>query len=89
MNDDTEETDDDIMESELYHRLMLNQAYQQRQALRRSYYAQVGSSFDPNTEDVTAWEQEVNGKPLSVDYYLYIQLTIFSFQFCRCDITHY
>lgn len=89
MNDDTEETDDDIMESELYHRLMLNQAHQQRQALRRSYYAQVGSSFDPDTEDVTAWEQEVNGKPLSVDCYIYIQLTVFSFRFCRCDVTHY
>ncbi|KAE9403561.1 hypothetical protein BT96DRAFT_1016950 [Gymnopus androsaceus JB14] len=59
MDDDMEETDDDIMQSDLYHRLMLNQAHQQRHAFRRSYYADVGSSFDPDMEDVTVWEQEL------------------------------
>jgi len=60
MDDDTEETFDDIMQGDLYHRLMMNQAHQQRHAFLHSYYADVGSSFDPDMEDAAAWEQELD-----------------------------
>lgn len=43
---------------------MMNQAHQQRHTFLHSYYADVGSSFDPDMEDATAWEQELDGRPL-------------------------
>jgi len=60
MDDDVEETDDDIIQSEFYRRIVINQAYKERHAYRRSYYADVGSSFDPDLEDITTWEHELN-----------------------------
>ncbi|KAJ3729543.1 hypothetical protein C8R42DRAFT_706524 [Lentinula raphanica] len=59
MEDDVDESDDDIIQSELYQRIVMNQAHQQRHAYLRSYYAEVGSSFDPDLEDVTTWEREL------------------------------
>ncbi|KIK70050.1 hypothetical protein GYMLUDRAFT_67307 [Collybiopsis luxurians FD-317 M1] len=59
MDDEEEENDEDIVESELFARVVLNQARKERQEYRRSYYADVGSSFDPDLEDITAWEDEL------------------------------
>ncbi|KAJ3797641.1 hypothetical protein GGU11DRAFT_683208 [Lentinula aff. detonsa] len=61
MDDDMEEDDEDVIQGEFYQRIMMNQARQQRHAYLRSYYAEVGSSFDPDLEDAAAWERELHG----------------------------
>ncbi|KAJ3724145.1 hypothetical protein DFJ43DRAFT_640393 [Lentinula guzmanii] len=60
MDDDIEEDDEDVIQGEFYQRIMMNQARQQRHAYLRSYYAEVGSSFDPDLEDAAAWERELH-----------------------------
>ncbi|KAJ3761190.1 hypothetical protein EV360DRAFT_38325 [Lentinula raphanica] len=60
---------DDAMEDDLYQRIVMNQAHQQRHAYLRSYYAEVGSSFDPDLEDVTTWERELQCMPSYFELY--------------------
>ncbi|KAJ4468703.1 hypothetical protein J3R30DRAFT_3714131 [Lentinula aciculospora] len=60
MDDDMDESDEDVMQGELYQRIMINQAHKERHAYLRSYYAEVGSSFDPDIEDVAVWENELH-----------------------------
>ncbi|KAF5380723.1 hypothetical protein D9757_007097 [Collybiopsis confluens] len=50
---------DDAIESELFARVVRHQAREERQEYRRSYYADMGTSFDPDLEDITAWEDEL------------------------------
>ncbi|KAH7878201.1 uncharacterized protein C8R40DRAFT_1222017 [Lentinula edodes] len=61
MDDDMEESDGDLMQDELYQRIMINQSHKQRHAYLRSYYSEVGSSFDPDMEDAAEWEHELHG----------------------------
>ncbi|KAJ3863318.1 hypothetical protein EV359DRAFT_73668 [Lentinula novae-zelandiae] len=60
MDDDGEDSDGDLMQDELYQRIMINQSHKQRHAYLRSYYSEVGSSFDPDMEDATEWEHELH-----------------------------
>ncbi|KAF8828089.1 hypothetical protein F5879DRAFT_1015109 [Lentinula edodes] len=60
MDDDMEESDGDLMQDELYQRIMINQSHKQRHAYLRSYYSEVGSSFDPDMEDAAEWEHELH-----------------------------
>lgn len=41
---------------------MQNANHKKKHSYRVSYALEVGSSFDPDMEDPTAWESELHGK---------------------------
>jgi len=43
---------------------MENTNRKQKHSYRVSYAVEVGSSFDPNIEDIDYWEQELAGRDL-------------------------
>ncbi|KAF8970069.1 hypothetical protein BDZ97DRAFT_1652738 [Flammula alnicola] len=59
MDDEEEEGDEDIMQDELFRRIMANTNRKQSYSFKVSYAQEVGSSFDPDIEDVNSWEQEL------------------------------
>ncbi|KAG5643036.1 hypothetical protein DXG03_001648 [Asterophora parasitica] len=65
MEDDDEEDDDSIMQDELFRRIMQNANRKERHSYRTSYFHDVGSSFDPDMEDVGEWEHELAGDEAS------------------------
>ncbi|KAL4259621.1 hypothetical protein AB1N83_008218 [Pleurotus pulmonarius] len=54
------EDDEDILQDELFRRIMNNAARKFQHSYRVSYAQDVGSSFDPDMEDIAAWEQELH-----------------------------
>ena len=46
---------------QLFRRIMANASSKQRHSYRVSYSHEVGSSFDPDLEDINEWERELNG----------------------------
>ena len=54
---------------------MQNANHRTRHAYRLSYSLEVGSSFDPDLEDVDAWESELRGTSLFALHCIYIELT--------------
>ncbi|KAG5652640.1 hypothetical protein H0H81_004252 [Sphagnurus paluster] len=60
MDDDDEEDDDSIMQDELFRRIMSNVNRRDKHSFRTSYAHDVGSSFDPDMEDVGEWEHELS-----------------------------
>ncbi|KAG8216592.1 hypothetical protein J3R82DRAFT_6777 [Butyriboletus roseoflavus] len=60
--DDEEESDDVIMQDELFRRIMQSTNHKKKHSYRVSYALEVGSSFDPDLEDASAWESELQGK---------------------------
>ncbi|KAF8655595.1 hypothetical protein AX16_003016 [Volvariella volvacea WC 439] len=56
-----EETVDDVMGAELFGRLLEHWDRQEKHQYRRSYALDVGSSFDPDMEDIDEWEQHLSG----------------------------
>lgn len=63
MDCDEEETEDDIMQDELFRRIMQSANHRTKHAYRLSYSLEVGSSFDPDLEDVSTWESELKTNP--------------------------
>lgn len=59
-DDDEEEDDDDIMQDELFRRIMADASSKERHSYRVSYAHDVGSSFDPDLDDINEWERELN-----------------------------
>ncbi|KAF8908525.1 hypothetical protein CPB84DRAFT_1843423 [Gymnopilus junonius] len=59
MEEDEEEDDEDIMQDELFRRIMADATRKQKHAYRVSYALDVGSSFDPDLEDISSWEHEL------------------------------
>ncbi|KAF9558560.1 hypothetical protein CPC08DRAFT_751378 [Agrocybe pediades] len=59
--EEEEEGDEDIMQDELFRRIVANANRKQTHSYRVSYALEVGSSFDPDLEDVDRWEQELSG----------------------------
>lgn len=59
MDDDDEEDDDAIMHDELFRRIMANAYQKDRHSFKISYAHEVGSSFDPDMENVEEWEHEL------------------------------
>ncbi|KAF7422700.1 hypothetical protein PC9H_010856 [Pleurotus ostreatus] len=55
-----DDDDEDILQDELFRRIMNNAARKSQHSYRVSYAQDVGSSFDPDMEDVAAWEQELH-----------------------------
>lgn len=58
-----EETDDDIMQDELFRRIMQNMQHRRTHAYQLSYSQEVGSSFDPDREDFSEWERDLQVEP--------------------------
>ncbi|KII84613.1 hypothetical protein PLICRDRAFT_80017, partial [Plicaturopsis crispa FD-325 SS-3] len=59
--DEEEEDDEQIMQDELFRRIVENTTRKQRHSYRLSYADEVGSSIDPDIEDVSRWEAELRG----------------------------
>ncbi|KAI0795457.1 hypothetical protein C8Q75DRAFT_746137 [Abortiporus biennis] len=59
MDCEDEEDDDTILNDELFNRIMLSANRKQRSEYQRSYYHDVGSSFDPELEDINEWENDL------------------------------
>ncbi|KAG2003143.1 hypothetical protein CC2G_003770 [Coprinopsis cinerea AmutBmut pab1-1] len=62
--DDSESDDEEIMNDELFKRIMQNVNRKIQHSYRVSYQNEVGSSFDPDMEDVARWEEELKA-PIS------------------------
>ncbi|KAG1729521.1 uncharacterized protein EDB91DRAFT_1159470 [Suillus paluster] len=61
--DDEDEDDESIMQDELFRRIIANTAHKKNHAYRLSYSCDVGSSIDPDMEDVSRWESELQEMP--------------------------
>ncbi|KAH7912630.1 hypothetical protein BJ138DRAFT_1060693 [Hygrophoropsis aurantiaca] len=59
MDCDEEEDDDSVLQDELFRRIVSNAKHKDRHSYRLSYSNEVGSSFDPDMEDVNGWESEL------------------------------
>ncbi|KAG6813900.1 hypothetical protein H0H92_005749 [Tricholoma furcatifolium] len=57
--EDDVEDDEDIMQDELFRRIVQHANRRTRHSYRLSYADEVGSSFDPNLENVEEWESEL------------------------------
>jgi len=62
MDSEGEEEDEDVMQDELFRRIMVNTSRKQKHSYRLSYAYEVGSSIDPDMEDVGRWEDELHEK---------------------------
>lgn len=63
MDCDEDEDDESVMQDELFRRIIANTAHKQNHSYRLSYSYDVGSSFDPDMEDVDRWECELQEMP--------------------------
>jgi len=59
-SDGEEEDEETVMQDELFRRIMSNTKHKERHSYRLSYSYDVGSSFDPDMEDVGEWEQDLD-----------------------------
>ncbi|TCD68753.1 hypothetical protein EIP91_009899 [Steccherinum ochraceum] len=59
MDDGEEENDDEYLNDELFSRVMQSVNKKQKHQYKVSYQHDVGSSFDPDLEDVVEWEEEL------------------------------
>ncbi|KAI9063550.1 hypothetical protein FKP32DRAFT_1627212 [Trametes sanguinea] len=64
MMDEDDEDEDSMLNDELFHRIVESAKHKQRHAYRLSYAYDVGSSFDPELEDVHDWEEELHTRAL-------------------------
>ncbi|KAK7683212.1 hypothetical protein QCA50_013885 [Cerrena zonata] len=63
MDFDGSEDEDAILNDELFGRIMSSVKRKQQHQYRVSYAQEVGSSFDPDFDDVTEWENELREEP--------------------------
>lgn len=65
-DDDEEDDDEAVINDELFRRLIANGRRKQQHQYRLSYAYDVGSSFDPDMEDINEWEQgPLDSPPIS------------------------
>ncbi|KAK0495211.1 hypothetical protein EDD18DRAFT_1171263 [Armillaria luteobubalina] len=60
MDDDKEETEDDVLKDEFFLRIVEHANRRTQHAYKLSYADEVGSSLDPDMEDLGAWEAELH-----------------------------
>ncbi|KAF9041527.1 hypothetical protein BJ165DRAFT_1307875, partial [Panaeolus papilionaceus] len=60
LGNDQEENDEFLMQDELFRRILRQTNRSQQHAYQVSYYDEVGSSFDPDLEDIGEWERELS-----------------------------
>lgn len=63
MDCDEDEDDESVMQDELFRRIIANTTHKRNHSYRLSYSFDVGSSFDPDMEDVDRWESELQEMP--------------------------
>ncbi|KAF8345473.1 hypothetical protein F5887DRAFT_966905 [Amanita rubescens] len=59
MDEDDEENEDAVVQDELFRRIVESSFRRSQHSYRVSYALEVGSSFDPDLEDVSKWEEEL------------------------------
>ncbi|KAF7969595.1 hypothetical protein HWV62_26825 [Athelia sp. TMB] len=64
---DEDEDEEHLMSGELFKRIIENTTRKAKHSYRVSYAAEVGSSFDPDMEDPTTWENELQDIPQPLD----------------------
>lgn len=64
-SDDEENEEEFGLNDELFRRIMDSAKYKQRYSYRLSFQNDVGSSIDPDMEDVAEWERNLQDGPLS------------------------
>jgi len=64
-DDDDDESDDVVMQDELFRRIMQSTNHKKKHSYRVSYALEVGSSFDPDMEDPSSWESELQDQKSS------------------------
>lgn len=70
-----EEDEDDALNDPLLGRFMALINRKEQHAYRQSYAREVGSSFDPDMEDVTRWEEEFTAAPAVSSREIFLQGT--------------
>ena len=51
-----------LSQTKLFRRIMASAKHKQQHNFRLSYQLEVGSSVDPDMEDISHWEQELEGQ---------------------------
>ncbi|KAK0500755.1 hypothetical protein EDD18DRAFT_1279956 [Armillaria luteobubalina] len=74
MNDDKEETEDEILKDVFFQRIVEHANRQTQHAYKLSYADEVGSSLDPDMEDLGAWEAELHDTISLYDLNLFAEL---------------
>ncbi|KAK0441429.1 hypothetical protein EV421DRAFT_1959119 [Armillaria borealis] len=59
MDDDKEETEDEVLKDELFQRIVEYANRRTQHAYKLSYADEVGLSLDPDMEDLAAWDMEL------------------------------
>ncbi|SJL04834.1 uncharacterized protein ARMOST_08205 [Armillaria ostoyae] len=59
MDDDKEETEDEVLKDEFFQRIVEHATRRTQHAYKLSYADEVGSSLDPDMEDLGAWKAEL------------------------------
>lgn len=63
MDCEDEEDDDTILNDEFFSRIVASAKKKTRHAFRVSYALEVGSSLDPELDDINQWEHELQDEP--------------------------
>jgi len=61
--DEGQDAEDDVLNDELFRRIMASARQKQQHNFRLSYQLEVGSSADPDMEDISRWEYELQVSP--------------------------
>ncbi|THH32573.1 hypothetical protein EUX98_g1622 [Antrodiella citrinella] len=68
MEDASDEEEEEFLNDELFSRIMQNVNRKQKHQYKLSYHDDVGSSFDPELDDVDEWENDLRiEKPLNTE----------------------
>ncbi|KAH8097075.1 hypothetical protein BXZ70DRAFT_944181 [Cristinia sonorae] len=62
-----DDDDDEFLNDELFSRIMKTVNHKQKYQYKLSYQHDVGSSFDPELEDVDEWENELQAPPINTE----------------------
>ncbi|TFK65506.1 hypothetical protein BDN72DRAFT_962472 [Pluteus cervinus] len=60
---DADDEEDDMLEDELFRRIMVQADKRAKNAYDISFSREFGSSFDPSLEEADTWEADINGTP--------------------------
>jgi len=63
--DECDDQEDATLNDELFRRIMASAKHKAQHNFRLSYQLSVGSSLDPDMEDIAGWEHELQDHPLS------------------------
>ncbi|KAI9459149.1 hypothetical protein BJY52DRAFT_1416187 [Lactarius psammicola] len=61
MDSDEENDEDTVLNDELFRRIIASASQKRRYSYRLSFQNEVGSSIDPDMEDIAAWERSLQG----------------------------